>query len=394
MISDSFAPRLLYIGRPVLNRRGASSAGSTTALARRACTTTIRRSSVLCCRAAVKSDERQREGLDQSEPHVPVLMEEVLGSFASVNLKVYMDGTLGAGGHAAALLRSHPEMETLIGIDQDPTALALADSKLRAKLTGGRTTDLRLVRSNFSEMQAVVEGLGGEPAARGIDGILLDLGMSSMQVDTAERGFSFLNNGPLDMRMDPDGSVTAEEIVNTWSERKLGGLFREYGEEKFWRQYASRVCVAREGAPITTTTQLCNAIGQPIFRGKGKGGKKGKPTHPATRVFQALRIAVNNELGVVEKVIPEAIQCLAHGGRLAIISFHSLEDRIVKKAFLAAAGRTPSELTGIEARLYLETEQPPPLVKLVTRKPLVASEVEMASNARSRSAKLRVVEKL
>uniref|UniRef100_A0A061SDA7 16S rRNA (Cytosine1402-N4)-methyltransferase n=1 Tax=Tetraselmis sp. GSL018 TaxID=582737 RepID=A0A061SDA7_9CHLO len=219
--------------------------------------------------------------------------------------------------------------------------------------------------------------------------MLIDLGMSSMQVDTAERGFSFLKDGPLDMRMDPDGALTAEEVVNTWSERSLGELFRDYGEERFWRQYASRLCVAREREPLTTTRQLAEAIGFP----PGKRPRH-KQVHPATRVFQALRIAVNNELSVAERVIPDAIEALSPGGRLAVITFHSLEDRIVKRAFMQAAGRAAPDLAAPGARLRLQMEPPPALVQLVNRKPITAAEAELASNPRSRSAKLRVIEKI
>jgi len=281
----------------------------------------------------------------------------------------------------------------VVGIDQDPMALGIAEEKLRAAAAGrSDALELKLVKSNFRDMRAVVKSHG--LADRGVDAILLDLGMSSMQVDSAERGFSFMNDGPLDMRMDPDGEITAADIVNGWSEQQLGRIFRDYGEEKYWRQFARRICAARETTQLASTLQLADALGPPIFK-RGKGKKGGKTTHPATRVFQALRIAVNDELRVVEQVIPEAVRCLAPGGRLGIITFHSLEDRIVKKAFLAAAGRPPSELTGAEARLRLELgPEEPAQVRLVTRKPMGPSEGEIDANPRSRSAKLRVVEKL
>jgi 16S rRNA (cytosine1402-N4)-methyltransferase len=203
-----------------------------------------------------------------------------------------------------------------------------------------------------------------------------------MQLDQPERGFSFMREGPLDMRMDPNNPINAADIVNTWSEQELGRIFREYGEEKQWRAAARVIVNAREEQSIETTHELANIL-KPIFFWKKKG------INPLTLIFQALRICVNRELEVVEKIIPEAISCLSSGGRLAIISFHSLEDRIVKNAFRYAAS-DKEDTFGIGGVFINKT----PLVKMVTRKPIEASDQEVARNPRSRSAKLRVIEKI
>ncbi|GAQ81732.1 hypothetical protein KFL_000890210 [Klebsormidium nitens] len=217
-----------------------------------------------------------------------------------------------------------------------------------------------------------------------------------MQVDEADRGFSFMRDGPLDMRMNPSAAVTAEQIVNDWSEDRLGKIIRDYGEERYWKSIARRIAEARTVSRIRTTGELVDLVGGPR-PGRRKGGAP-RGIHPATRTFQALRIAVNDELGVLERGIPRAIECLAPGGRLAVISFHSLEDRIVKRAFLAAAGRPyveeEDEVAYSTSNIFLEKETPKPLVKILTRKPFVPSEEEARKNSRSRSAKLRVVEKL
>ena len=219
-----------------------------------------------------------------------------------------------------------------------------------------------------------------------------------MQVDTAARGFSFQRDGPLDMRMDPQAQLSAEELVNSWPEEELGRVLRDYGEERRWRPLARRLAQARLEAPLRTTRQLadlCSAVlGHPRLAGGGRG------IHPATRTFQALRIAVNGELAAVEAALPVALQMLAPGGRLAVISFHSLEDRIVKRLFRRAAGKEPPE-EGELWRGRAARWAPPPAeggeaatVRLVTAKPVVASEAEASENVRARSAKLRVVEKL
>ncbi|GMH33660.1 hypothetical protein BSKO_01494 [Bryopsis sp. KO-2023] len=337
-------------------------------------------------------------------PHVPVLLEEVKAFFEETHLQVYCDCTLGAAGHATALMEDHGELETIIGIDMDPLALQIANEKL----TNCRdTTTVSLVRGNFSDVLTNLDQDSslGHFANSGIDGMLMDLGVSSMQVDTPDRGFSFVADGPLDMRMDPDAAVSAQEVVNTWSEVDLGRIFRDYGEEKRWRQVARRICAAREERLIDTTGRLVEVIGNTFITSKKrKKTASAKKIHPATRVFQALRIAVNKELISLEKVLPTAIDCLKSGGRLGVISFHSLEDKLVKKAFQRAAGRVPlSEFVygqEITHRSYdpfkeeMQARTSDAVVKILTSKPVMAGEEEVNSNPRSRSAKLRFVEKL
>lgn len=307
-------------------------------------------------------------------PHQSVLLQEVIQSFDTIHpLHYFVDGTLGAGGHSAAILEAHKELTTLIGIDQDPTALELASQRLKPW-----RDKVNLMRGNFASLIELVSSLD----LKKIDGMLLDIGVSSMQFDQAERGFSFTYNGPLDMRMNPEQSLTAAEVVNTYSEADIGRIFRDYGEEKQWRNAARTIIAARTNKPILTTFDLVEVL-RPIFSWKKKG------INPLTLIFQGLRIYVNRELEVLEQVIPEAIELLAPGARLAIISFHSLEDRIVKNAFRFAAS-DKLNTSGIGG-LFLDKE---PTVKIVTRKPLCPTEEEIANNPRCRSAKLRVVEKL
>ena len=321
-------------------------------------------------------------------PHVSVMLEEILECFADVEARTHVDGTLGAGGHAAAMITRHAEMEQFIGFDVDRSAHALAQPRLEqarekaaanARATG--TLKLSLVEANFRQMREALKALKVD----GVDSILLDLGVSSMHLDRAERGFSFMNDGPLDMRMGESAKTTAEEIVNTWPEEEIGRILRDYGEERHWRLLAKRICEARVEKDIKTTRELVEAIGNV----PGKWGS----IHPATRTFQGIRIAVNDELGAVEDVIPAAIESLRPGGRLAIISFHSLEDSIVKKQFRKFAGF--AEPLSEEVNRYMpQPEKPPKIVRLITRKPLVPSAKEIDENVRSRSAKLRVCEKL
>eukprot|EP00898_Chlorokybus_atmophyticus_P007468 jgi/Chlat1/7722/Chrsp66S07193 len=323
---------------------------------------------------------------------------QVLSYFEGRQLHVLLDGTLGAAGHASALINAHPEMHTFIGLDVDPVAHELATQKLKAA-AAGRQLSVHLVRTNFRHLKQTLAKLPPTIAANGVDGILLDLGMSSMQVNTADRGFSFSKDGPVDMRMDPTAGLSAADIVNTWPESELGELIRDYGEDRQWRRLARKLIEARIEAPITTTAQLAAALG-PLFYPKSKGKRGSKPIHPATRVFQALRIVVNDELGAIRQVLPHAIECLAPGGRLGVISFHSLEDRIVKRAFRLAAGMHSNDdhsdfnlhsLYGMPASMKPPAEA---VVKILTKRPLVADDDEIAANPRSRSAKLRVVEKL
>ena len=311
-------------------------------------------------------------------PHIPVLLEAVLAALRVAERPAgrFVDGTVGAGGHAAAILAAAPDAR-LLGLDRDPAALALARARLAP--FEGRAT---LRHASYEQIGALVpawlEAVGG--VGQGVDGILLDLGLSSMQVDDPARGFAFMSEGPLDMRFDPSGGgLTAADLVNTWDAEALADVLFRFGEERHSRRIARAIIAAR---PLSSTRQLADVVA-----GAQRGPRE--KIHPATRTFQALRIAVNDELGAVERVLPVAINLLRPGGRLAVISFHSLEDRIVKQTFRTEATgclcppRQPVCTCGHEAR-----------VRLVVRKPLRPSDDEVAANPRSRSARLRVVERL
>ncbi len=297
--------------------------------------------------------------------HIPVLLQNVLTAFDCCEMSVFFDGTVGAGGHAAALLQAHPEITRYMGLDQDPVALALAD-----KCLASWSRKIELKQGNFADLDQIF----GDTK---IDGILLDIGVSSMQLDTPERGFSFRHEAPLDMRMDPEGSLTAEIVLNTWSEKEIARVIRDLGEEPQWR-LAARVIV--EDRPFHTTLELANLLSRVL---KGKPG-----IHPATRVFQALRICVNRELEVLQMALNKAIHLLNPGGRIAVISFHSLEDRIVKETFREWASDKASKAG--RPGLFLDKT---PLASILTKKPVEASEEELLINPRARSAKLRVAEK-
>lgn len=309
-----------------------------------------------------------------SFPHLSVLLPEVVEAFTPCSLRVFVDGTLGAGGHAEAILQAHPEIELYLGIDQDPQALAIAAERLKPW-----QNKVHFKRGNFAQFDQFLQELGIQQ----VQGILADIGVSSMQIDRPERGFSFSKEGPLDMRMDPDQVLTAEIIVNSWSEQELGRIFREYGEEKKWRAAAHAIVKARMQQPIVTTTDLV-AVLKPVFPWNPKKG-----INPLTLIFQALRIEVNQELDVLQTLMAKAMDALSPQGRLAIISFHSLEDRIVKQSMRLAAS-DKWETSGIGG-MFRDKK---PTVELVTRKPICPTEEEIEHNPRSRSAKLRVVEKL
>lgn len=305
-----------------------------------------------------------------NESHIPVLVNEWL-EFLPV-VEIYVDGTLGAGGHALSVLQKHPEIKRFIGIDQDLEALKIAGNTLEEW-----AEKITFLHGNFSQLKVLLDSCGVDK----VDGILLDLGVSSMQLDVGERGFSFQHTGPLDMRMNRENELSAATIVNTWPEQELGRIFRDYGEEKQWRKAAKRIVQERAGKKIATTKDLVEIL-SPVLHSKKKG------IHPVTKVFQALRICVNSELEVLVKVLPQAIECLNPGGVLGVITFHSLEDRIVKNFFRHEASNK-QETSGLSG-LFLEKL---PSITLLNKKPISASEEEMAMNPRSRSAKLRVVEK-
>ena len=282
----------------------------------------------------------------------------------------YVDGTLGAGGHARGILEACAPGGRLLGLDVDPQALALARETLAPY--GERAT---LVQASYETLAAQLSALGWDA----VDGVVLDLGASSMQFDRPERGFSFLQDGPLDMRFGPSAPTSAADLVNGLDESELADLIFRYGEERDSRKIARAIVRAR---PLHTTRELAAVI-------QAASPRRGDRIHPATRTFQALRIAVNEELAAVENTLPQAVAALRSGGRLAVISFHSLEDRIVKD-FLRE--QSQERVNPPYERLY-EVERKA-VVKLITRKPLTASEEETRDNPRARSAKLRVAEKL
>eukprot|EP00201_Polytomella_parva_P007883 CAMPEP_0175068642 /NCGR_PEP_ID=MMETSP0052_2-20121109/17780_1 /TAXON_ID=51329 ORGANISM="Polytomella parva, Strain SAG 63-3" /NCGR_SAMPLE_ID=MMETSP0052_2 /ASSEMBLY_ACC=CAM_ASM_000194 /LENGTH=313 /DNA_ID=CAMNT_0016335683 /DNA_START=107 /DNA_END=1048 /DNA_ORIENTATION=+ len=311
-------------------------------------------------------------------------------------MKTFIDCTLGGGGHSYEIVKQYPSIETHIGIDTDPTAHGISRTRLIELQRDNLNTIL--VRKNFRHLHGILtEVLGSSNNVA--DGILLDLGVSSMQLDTASRGFSFAKDGPLDMRLDPSTLLTAEEIVNSWSEMQLGRIIRDYGGEKQWRLVARRISEARSAESLSSTLQLSDIIGRTIKR-----RDVGKMIHPATRTFQALRIAVNEELRVIEEVLPAAANALKPGGRLAVITFHSLEDRIAKQFFRLLdneedVNKNKSRVLKHEEELD-EDESVTSLKKIplknsfrvLTQKPVVPTKAEISFNPRSRSAKLRIIE--
>ena len=304
--------------------------------------------------------------------HKPVLYKEIIHALQPQNGGRYVDGTLGAGGHARGILEACSPDGHLLGLDVDPQALALSRETLAPYAEGGRT---HLEQASYITITKQLAALKWDL----VDGILLDLGASSMQFDNAERGFSFMQDGPLDMRFGINAFQSAEDIVNNYDERDLADLIFRYGEDRDARRIAKAIVMNR---PLRTTRELVAVI-------EKASPRRGDRTHPATQTFQALRIAVNEELASVESVLPQAVAALRSGGRLAVISFHSLEDRIVKDYFREqskAIVNPPYE------RIY-EVERKA-VVEIINKKPIVASDEEVKDNPRARSAKLRVVEKL
>ena len=307
--------------------------------------------------------------------HVPVLLRETMDALAVRPGGVYIDCTVGGGGHAAEILRLSAPDGRLIGLDQDDNALAAAGERLAP--FGGR---VRLERTNFADVAAVADRLGIGP----VDGVLMDIGVSSHQFDDGERGFSYHHDAPLDMRMDRTNPLTAAVVVNEWEEEEIARIIREYGEERWAARIAQFIARARREQPIETTGQLVEIIKAAIpAAARREGG------HPARRTFQAIRIAVNDELGVLQRGLEGALQVLRPGGRLAVITFHSLEDRIVKQTFArwARPCTCPPDIP-----VCVCGKQP--LAELITRKPVKASTEELKENPRSRSATLRAVAKL
>ena len=314
-------------------------------------------------------------------PHQPVLYKEIIHALQPHAGGRYVDGTLGAGGHARGIMEVSAPDGRLLGLDVDPQALTLARKNLAPY--EGR---IHLAQASYTSLSTQLAQLGWDA----VDGILLDLGASSMQFDTAERGFSFLQDAPLDMRFGPHVSQTAADLVNESSERELADLIFQYGEERESRKIARAIVKAR---PLRTTRELVAVI-ESVSPRRGSfdtasDRRTVRRVHPATRTFQALRIAVNEELTSIEEVLPQAVAALRPAGRIAVISFHSLEDRIVKEFFRE---QSKDLVNPPYERIYEEERKA--TLKEVNRKPMVPSEDEIKNNPRARSAKLRIAEKL
>jgi 16S rRNA (cytosine1402-N4)-methyltransferase len=309
--------------------------------------------------------------------HHPVMLDRVTELLQPRPGGVYLDATLGLGGHAERLLAVSAPDGRVVGLDRDPAALALARERLA--WAGDR---LVTVAASFADLAEVAQGLG----LAAVDGILYDLGVSSLQLDEPERGFSYRADAPLDMRMDPTTGITAAELLATYPRAELARVLREYGEERFAGRIARFVDEARRRAPIATTGQLVELVKAAVPAAARRTGP-----HPARRAFQALRIEVNRELDALQTSLPQAIDLLAPGGRLVVLAYHSLEDRIVKRTMADAAGRpgdAPPRLPVAVPAAH------PPRVAVLTRRPETPTPAEVAANPRAESAKLRAAEKL
>lgn len=306
--------------------------------------------------------------------HTTVLLKETVDGLDIKPDGIYVDCTLGGAGHSEYLLSQLNEDGRLYAFDQDETAIKHAKEKLSSY-----SSQVTFIQNNFKNIEEELHSRGIEQ----VDGILYDLGVSSPQLDTPERGFSYNYDAPLDMRMNQDAQISAYDVVNDWTFQDLWRIFTRYGEEKFAKQIARKIEAAREIKPIETTFELVELIKDGIpAPARRKGG------HPAKRIFQAIRIAVNDELGVFEDSLKQAISLLKPGGRISVITFHSLEDRICKSVF-----KQHSDLPELPPGLPIIPEEFKPLLKLVVRKPILPSEEELENNNRSRSAKLRIAEK-
>lgn len=306
--------------------------------------------------------------------HITVLLNETVESVLTDSKGIYVDCTLGGAGHSSLLFSKLAPEGKLVVFDQDPKAIQNAKEKF------GSDPRIKLVNKNFEHLEASLQEMKLLP----VEGILFDLGVSSPQLDEAERGFSYMQDAELDMRMDPQNSLTAKVIVNEWNMEQIAQIIWKYGEEKWSKRIAEFIVKARGEHPIETTGELVDVIKRAIPAAARREGP-----HPAKRTFQALRIAVNDELGVLERVMDQVIRCLAPGGRVAVITFHSLEDRIVKEKMQSWLGRCTCPPIFPICQCGAK-----PLAKVITRKPILPSNKEIEENPRSRSAKLRVAEKL
>ncbi len=306
--------------------------------------------------------------------HISVLLDECISGLNIKKGGIYVDGTLGGGGHSLHIAQALDNTGRLIGVDQDENAIEAAGKRLAA------FNNITYIHKNFSQIEEIAEELG----IGGIDGILLDLGVSSYQLDEAERGFSYQHNAVLDMRMDVRKSLSAYSVVNTYPQDELYRIIRDYGEEKWAKRIAEFIVKQREEKPIETTFDLVSVIKKAVPKGARADGP-----HPAKRTFQAIRIEVNGELEILENTVKKMAELLNPGGRLCIITFHSLEDRIIKNTFrqLENPCTCPREFPVCVCGKK-------PVVKIITRKPILPGEEELAQNNRSHSAKLRIAEKL
>lgn len=304
--------------------------------------------------------------------HEPVLLKECIQALNIKSDGIYVDGTLGGAGHSEEILKKLSEKGMLIGIDRDEEALKAASNRL------SKYNNVKYIHGNHDDIKQILEELNIDK----VDGILLDLGVSSYQLDEKSRGFSYITDAELDMRMDKEQKLTAREIVNTYSEEKLANIIWEYGEERFSRQIARNICKSREQKKIETTGELVEIIKKSIPLSKQKDG------HPAKRTFQAIRIEVNNEIQPLYNTILDCINCLNKNGRLAVLTFHSLEDRAVKKAYNEAEGKCtcPSDLPYCVCGAISQG-------KIINKKPIEATKEETERNSRAKSAKLRIFEK-
>ena len=305
--------------------------------------------------------------------HKPVLLQECIEGLQIKPDGIYVDGTMGGAGHSIEIVKKLSSKGTLIGIDRDEEALKASKERL------SEYKNVTYIHDNHDNIKEILQKLG----INQVDGILLDLGVSSYQLDERNRGFSYLGENELDMRMDKTQELTAKQVVNYYSEKELANIIYEYGEERFSRQIAKNICNYRKEKTINTTKELVNIIEKSIPKSKQNDG------HPAKRTFQAIRIEVNNEIKPLYQTVKDCIDCLKSQGRLCIITFHSLEDRAVKNAYIEAKGKCtcppdlPYCICGAKT-----------LGKMITKKPIIATKEEQAENSRSKSAKLRIFEKI
>lgn len=309
--------------------------------------------------------------------HKPVLLEECIKGLNIRTDGIYVDGTLGGAGHSEEILKKLGKNGLLIGIDQDRDAIDASYKRLSNVDTNGKFI---AIHANFENIRQILK----EQKIKSVNGILLDLGVSSHQLDIGERGFRYLEDAPLDMRMDKNTGFSAKDLVNTWSKEEITRIIREYGEEKWASRIAEFICEVRQHTRIETTMQLVDIIKSAVPAAARRDGP-----HPARRTFQAIRIAVNRELDVLERVLPEALECLVEGGRLCVITFHSLEDRIVKNFIRDKSGRCKCPPSFPQCVCGAVKE-----LKAITTKPIIPTAEELKVNNRARSAKLRIAEKL